>query len=207
MKTLSCTAIVLVAAGSAFAAKTQTEGFRMNAVEGFSGPTGTERSGFITAFDVSGIQSWDAPGSAFNTVIFLNIGVGNAVNGLGWDVNLTAFAPSWRNELGVLVTDSSGVGGFFLTPGTDGSAGGPTNYNSGGNITKLANVGIPNVNALGDGLIRLEFFEYYDDAAGAQDGVWNSGNLFFQTVNEIPTPGAVGLLGLAGVGLLGRKRR
>lgn len=205
MKTFSYSAAtMLVIAGSAFAQSKSTENSVLEAVPGFTGPSGGDRSGQIIPFNVTGIQSWDAPGSPNNQVFFVNVGAGVAVNGMGWDVSLTAFGLSWRNELRVLVTDSSALGGFNLAPGTDGSPGGPTTYSSNGGILKLANYNIPDVVALGDGLIRLEFFESYDDGVNVQDGVWNSGFLFLQVV---PTPASAGLLGLAGVGLLGRKRR
>lgn len=206
MKNLSYSAAtILVIAGSAFAAKS-SEISVLNAMPATTGTPGGERTGAqIIPFDVTGIQSGDLPGAPINQVFFVNIGAGNAVNGLGWDVVLTAFGLSWRSEIRVLVTDSTGLGGFNLAPGTDASPGGPTAYSSGGQILKLANYSIPDVVALGDGLIRLEFFESYDDVAGAFDGIWNSGSLFLQTT--VPTPASAGLLGLAGVGLLGRKRR
>lgn len=209
MKTFSFSAAtMLVLAGSALGAKNPEQPVLWaNSPERPSASV-DRTAPDILPFDVTGIQSWDAPGSGFNTVIFLNVQPFATVNGLGWDVNLTAIAPSWRSELAVLVTDSTGLGGFNLAPGVDNSPGGPTNYNSAGGIVKLANYAIPDVVALADGLIRLEFFESYDDGAGIQDGVWNSGSLFFQgTGLIIPAPSAVGLLGLAGVGLLGRKRR
>ncbi len=212
MKNLSYSAAtMLVIAGSAFAAKT-TENSVLSATPGFTGSSG-ERAGFVTAGNVTGVRSGDLPGAPINEVYTWNIGAGNAVNGLGWDVVLTAFGFSWRNEIRVLVTDSTGLGGFNLGPGTDATPGGPTNYNSGGAILKLANYAIPNVVALGDGLIRFEFFESYDDVANAFEGLWNSGFLFVQTTGPVtnplvfPTPASAGLLGLVGITMLGRKRR
>jgi len=207
MKTFSYSAAtMLVIAGSAFAnTAKETEVSVLEAVPGFTGPGGEDRSGQIIPFNVTGIQSGDLPGAPINQVFFVNVGAGTALNGMGWDVSLTAFGLSWRSEIRVLVTDSTGLGGFNLAPGSaDTSPGGPTAYSSNGGILKLANYNIPDVVALGDGLIRLEFFESYDDVPGAFDGVWNSGLLFLQVV---PTPASAGLLGLAGVGLLGRKRR
>lgn len=197
---------LLVLAGTAFGAigERETEWNVLEAAPGFTGGGSGERSGQVIPFNVAGIQSGDLPGAPINQVFFVNVGPGVAVNGIGWDVVLTAIAPSWRSEIRVLVTDSTGLGGFNLAPGTDASPGGPTPYSSGGQILKLANYAIPDVVALGDGLIRLEFFESYDDVAGAFEGSWDSGALFLQVV---PTPATAGLLGLAGVGLLGRKRR
>jgi hypothetical protein len=203
MKSFSFSAAtVLVFAGSALAAKNpEIQVLRPNSE--IPGSGSGERAGDLVPFNVANIPSFDPPGSALNPVFFLNLGAGTIVNGIAWDVVVTATAPSWRSELSVFVSDSTATGGFFFSPGTDNSPGGPTAY-AGGPL-KLANYNIPDVVALGDGLIRLEFFESYDDFPGGQDGTWNSGNLFLQVI--IPSPASAGLLGLAGVGLLGRKRR
>lgn len=209
MKTLSYTAAtILVVAGSAFAAK-ETEVSVLAPVPGFTGPIDGERAGNgLFVLPTQNVPSWDGQGSPNNAVVFFNIGAGNAVNGIGWDVVLTAFGASWRSEIAILVTDSANLPftGFTLRPGAaNTSPGGPTAYSSQG-ILKLANYNIPPVVALADGLIRVEFFETYDDGVNQQDGVWNSGTIAFQ-LRDVPAPGAAGLLGLAGVGLLGRKRR
>ncbi len=205
MKNLSYSvATILVVAGSAFAAKS-TDTTVLSAVPGFTGGSGERVGGTIVPVDVSGAVSWDGENAAGNETRMINLGAGKVINGIGWDVNLTAFGASWRNELMVRVSNSSGAGGFYLRPGTDSSPGGPTNYNSGGQVLKLANYNIPDVVLLGDGLLMLHFFESFNDYPGAIDGQWESGStLFFQS---IPTPAGAGLLGLAGVGLLGRKRR
>lgn len=206
MNTKTCSAVaVFLVAGSAFAAKSHWDDV-LSAGPGAFGPiVATERSGTVLSVDVTETVSVDGIGDTDNAVKFLNIGAGNTVNGIGWDVDLIAFAPSWRSEIAVFITDSSGTGGFNLRPGADDdSPGGPTTYTSDGRILKLANYQIPDVVALADGLIRLEFYETYDDANGQTDGLWNSGDLFLQV---IPTPASAGLLGLAGIGMLGRKRR
>jgi hypothetical protein len=208
MKTSTASAAaVFFAAGSAFAAKTNTSfDDLLKAGPGAFGPTGySERSGTVLSVDVTETPSNDGLGDGDNIVRFINVGAGMVINGIGWDVSLSAIAPSWRSELTVLVSDSTGTGGFNLTPGAaDDTPGGPTTYTSDGRILKLANYQIPDVIALADGLIRLEFYESYDDVANQTDGFWNSGELFLQVV---PTPASAGLLGLAGIGLLGRKRR
>ncbi|MDX2114068.1 MAG: hypothetical protein SFZ24_00425 [Planctomycetota bacterium] len=204
MKILSA-ALVFVAAGSAFAAKS-TEGSFLEAAPGYTGVANTERSGFVTPIDVTGINSFDSLGTPGNTIVDIQVGANNIINGIGWDVVLTALGASWRSELRVAFGDSAGTQSLFLRPGNDNTPGGPTNYTSGG-IIKLADAGVPDFAVGADGILRLEFFESYDDISGAVDGVWNSGSLFIQTVNPVPTPAGAGLLALAGVGLLGRKRR
>ncbi|PZP36811.1 MAG: hypothetical protein DI603_00775 [Roseateles depolymerans] len=58
-----------------------------------------------------------------------------------------------------------------------------------------------------DGKLRLEFYETWDDIAGAQDGTWNSGTLTL-SVTAVPEPATYGLmaLGLLGVLLAARRR-
>ncbi len=56
-----------------------------------------------------------------------------------------------------------------------------------------------------DGLLRLEFYETYDDV-GIQDGMWNSGTLTLG-VTAVPEPGTYGLMALGMVGVLLAARR
>lgn len=193
----------LALAGSCFAQTRHAQRPVLEPNIGLSRSVSDDAARFAAPFPVAGIQSGDPRGAPINQVFFINFGAGVALNGIGWDVDLEAFETSWRSEIGVSITNSSCLGGFSLHPGTDNSPGGPTNYNSGGQILYLANYNIPDVVALGDGLIRFEFFESYDDAPGAFDGQWVSGQLFF----PIPAAGSTSLLAAAGMLLLRRKQR
>lgn len=56
---------------------------------------------------------------------------------------------------------------------------------------------------------RSEFFEFVIDAPGEVEGIWESGDLYFQTASPIPdivSPGSVCVLGLHGVFLVRRSR-
>lgn len=154
-----------------------------------------ERAGGVYPFRVDEIPSVDEIGATGNTVIFIDAGAGAVLSGLGWDVNLQAFGASWRSEIRVLISNSSGLGGFFLQPGTDDSPGGPTRYDSNGEVLLLADFGLPSVVALADGLIRMEFLESYDDAPGAIDGLWDSGFLFFPKISSVDCDGDADLDG------------
>lgn len=177
-------------------------------------PAGDERAGAgLATIDVTGIPSMDGGGSPNNTVIFLWIGPHNFVNGVGWDVVLQTLVPgSRRNDIIMSVRNTSGdeFSGFLVAPGgADTTPGGPTSYSSGG-VLKLANYNIPSVQALGDGLIRLEFGEGRDDAPNSADALWLSGTVSFQTLFSIPpvvSPGATGLFVLAGLTALKRRRK
>lgn len=174
-------------------------------------PTDVERVGAgLTTIDVAGIPSMDLPGSPFNTVVFLWIGPFNSVNGIGWDVVLeTLVAGSRRRDIAMLVRDTNNneFSGFIIRPGfEDPTPGGPTDYSSGG-IIKFADYDIPPLQALADGLIRIEFAEGREDAIGAADAIWRSGSVRFQLTFEVPTPvspSVAGLFGMAGIACLSR---
>lgn len=175
-----------------------------------TGPTNPARTGIPVPIDVAGAISLDGENAPGNTTIFLRLGAGVVFNSIGWDVNLTAFGTSWRRDLSVRVSNSSGQGGFYLFPSADASPGGPTNYRSvddQGNFTifKLAHYNISDIVLLGDGLLMLHFFDLNDDAPGVADGLWGEGSRLFYQV--IPSPAGVGLLALAGLPALRRKRR
>ena len=66
-----------------------------------------------------------------------------------------------------------------------------------------------------DGLLRLEFFDDFDDASVSPDGIWNFGTITFTTdvvdvpPAGVPEPASILLVGagLAMVGYRGRRRR
>lgn len=203
MKALFSVALVIAVAGTAMAGKPQGSGEALEAAPGFTGPTGDVRTGLITGVNVAGIPSFDAVGTPGNVVLNINLGPNATVNGIGWDVVIEALGSSWLSEVSVSFGDSAGNDFVFLRVGAGSNfPAGPTPFASGG-IIKLADVGLPDI-VLADGILQLEFFESFDDVAGAADGNWLGGQLFIQYV---PTPGAVSLMGLAGVGLISRRRR
>lgn len=162
---------------------------------------GYVRQGNTALFNVAGIPSFDGFGAAGNTVVNLNLGPGAIMNGVGWNVNLTANGASWLSELTVAFTDSAGGQGIFLSPGAGNDAPGTAQFSSGG-VVKFNTVPLPDI-VLADGILRMEFFEGFDDVAGQADGVWNSGNL---TIQFVPAPGAMALFGMGGL-LAARRRR
>jgi hypothetical protein len=165
----------------------------------------------LGVLDVTGIPSLDTLGSPNNRVVFLWIGVGNFVTGIGWNVVLQTVAPASRlSDIKMLVTNTSfqPVPNLAISPGAaDRFPGGPTTYSH--EITKLADVGFANVWAGADGLIRLEFWDSPDHALGQPDGAWLSGSMYFQTLNpipDIPGSGAPCLVIVASLALRKRTR-
>jgi len=148
--------------------------------------------------------SFDASGAAGNAVLTANIGAGNTITGIGWDVNIETVGASWLSEPVFRFADSSFAdAGLFLTVGAGSDAPGAANFNSGG-ILDLSDNGIPNI-TLVDGMLQIEIFEGYDDAAGAVDAFLN-GTLTLGLANAVPAPGAAALFGLGALGATRRRR-
>lgn len=175
---------------------------------------GSARVGTVYSFDVTNIESHDGLGAAGNTVVTLDLasllgfGAGTPLfmNGIGWDVTITggldSGGASWLSEMGVYFDDNIAPDaiGLFLNVGAGNDFPGQLDAADPG--IKLADVGIGDI-ALPDGVLRMEFFESFDDEAGI-DGLWKSGFLNIQVV--VPAPGSAAILGLGGL-VMSRRRR
>lgn len=168
-------------------------------------------------FNIGPNNSMDGPvGDTSNVVLLLDVaaaagfpsGTPCVMTGIGWNVNQQAVGASWLSEMRMYFDDAVApdLSGLFLTTSATGSPNGnlPQNNVSAGILDLSANA-IPNIN-LPNGILRLELFESYEDVENGIDGLWLNPSLLDIAVN-IPSPGAMGLLGLAGVATLGRKRR
>lgn len=177
---------------------------------GTAAPTGsTNPSQLITntVFDVTGIESREAYLSQANQVFTLQVGAHAEVVGVGWDVNITAFDPSWLADIAVSVEDSDQTLnlGFSLAPGFNVNNPGTAQYSSNG-IVNLVALNL-NFQVGADGILRLEFYEDWDDAGVAPDGIWNSGILTIQVADPIPEPSTYGLMALGLFAVVGAARR
>lgn len=156
--------------------------------------------------NIAGVQSYGELGDSGNTVLTFDVGANAHVTGLSYIVNLTAFDPSWLSELGLFFSDASQIEGVFFNPGFADDNPGTGTY---ADAADLVSFGL-DFNVGADGILRLEFFEGFDDFTGV-DGVWNFGTLQFDidTPAAVPEP-ATGLLlgaGLAALGYASRRRR
>lgn len=151
--------------------------------------------------DVAGIQSFAEIGDPDNVVQLFNIGAGSTVTGISYNVNITAFPSSWLSEIGLFFGSSSQSNGLFFTPGISDENPGTGTYADSADLT---NLGLDF--AVGaDGLLRLEYFEDFDDFSSF-DGVWNSGTITFTyepTVTAaVPEPATWAMM-LIGFGVVG----
>lgn len=180
-----------------------------------AGPSAANNSGPVPfsgftdySLDVSGILSVDQFGDPLNEVRNLQIGSSARVIGIGWDVTLFADSPSWLSEMRVAFGSTSVPALVLLTPGIGDDSPGTQAYSSGG-VVDLVGLGLDfAVDA--DGVLRMEFFESFDDFANDWDGRWERGALTIRVEggHEVPEPSiyALMLLGLAGVAGAARRR-
>jgi len=162
--------------------------------------------------NVAGIESYGEYGDGDNTVLTYNVGANVTITGISYNVNVTAFDPSWLSELSLSFEDSSQSDGVFFNPAFLDDDSGTGTYSDSADLVDLGlsfQVGA-------DGLLRLEFFEGFDDSSVFPDGIWNFGTITFLTdAVDVPPPGdvpepATGMLMGAGLALMGytaRRRR
>ena len=156
--------------------------------------------------DLAGVNSNDNFGSPNNEMSLVALG-DVTITGIGWDNvvgNGDDTGVTWGNEMTMAVVDSGDLNGVFISffPSEGGApASGVWGPASSGGIIDLAAQGLAFNTASGS--LLIEFFESYNDVDGATDAHYESGTVVIEYA--VPAPGALALLGLAGIA--GRRRR
>ncbi|GAB4184292.1 MAG: hypothetical protein Tsb002_07150 [Wenzhouxiangellaceae bacterium] len=126
-------------------------------------------------FDTQDIDSWDGLDDADNIIVEFNIGAGNALTGVSWDVSIETVGASWLSEATVQFSNSDGSAdpnAINLSVGAGDDMAGTADYSSGG-ILPFSSVPLADITVNADGILRLQFFESFDDVADTIDGFWN----------------------------------
>jgi len=118
------------------------------------------------------LSSWDGLDDADNIVIDLDIGAGNTLTGVGWDIGIATVGDSWLSEATIQHSDSTGSAdpnaiNLNVGDGLDNS--GDQEFSSGGAIVDFSDNGLPDITAGADGILRLQLFESFDDNTDAID--------------------------------------
>ena len=157
----------------------------------------------ILVVDISGWSAVGGYAAAGNSFANFNLGVGTTIDAASYNVNWTAPSPSWSGELVLSLNDSIAfVGGFWdAAPGVGGAPGsesgsGPFNGAPGGVA------GGPFVLTTGD--LYVEIYDTFNDAG--VDQIMGPGSTITIEYTRIPAPGALALLGVAGLVGIRRKR-
>lgn len=164
-------------------------------------------AGPLTFSFTDGFDSVGEFGDPSNTIVNLDVGANSRITSISYAVNVTAYDPSWLDELSFAFTNSKVTEGVILEPGLGDIVPGTTDYS--GSIDLVLNgldftVGV-------DGILRLEFFEYFDDDDVFPDGRWNFGSITFgiepfEEPAPVPEP-ASALLVAAGLAAMASRRR
>lgn len=172
----------------------------------------TPANAVVVFFDVTDVFSFDPAGDPLNEVYNLDIGPGSEVIGIGWDATLFADTPSWLSEAVVRFGSTSTPFQVDLTIGLGDDFPGTATYSSGG-IVDLVSLGF-NFNVDADGLLRLEFYEAFDDFIDDWDAIWLEGEIAVEYLPGdigVPAPASWALMmtgfGVAGLALRARRSR
>ena len=154
--------------------------------------------------DVADIVSYNGVGDAGNTVLTYFIGSGATISAVSYDVTLAAISPSWLSEITVSFEDSAQTTGVYLTPGFADDSPGTASY---AESASLVDLGL-SFSVGADGILRLEFFEGFDDDVDFADGQWLSGTITLThdgvetPLPAVPEPASWAMM-IAGFGLVG----
>jgi len=160
--------------------------------------------------DLTGINSVGEIGDPGNSVYTFDIGANSLITGISYNFNVTAYSPSWLSELGLTMTNSKQTEGVDFHPGIGLDFSGTRSFSGAADLVPLGlDFYVGN-----DGILRLEFFEDFDDLFVNPDGRWNFGTITFDYTpqaapSDVPEPATALLLGGGAMlmGFAGRRSR
>lgn len=141
-------------------------------IQSFTTSPAPQGGAAIECLSFAGRASWDALDDADNIVINLDIGAGNTLTGLGWDIGVATVGASWLSEATIQHSDSTGSAdpnAINLNVGAGNDNSGDEDFTSGGVILDFSDNMLPDVTAGPDGILRLQLFEDFDDNTDAID--------------------------------------
>ena len=152
-----------------------------------------------TVIDISGIFSNGFQGDPSNEVLNIDLGGEASIDSISYDVTIETIDLSWLEETSFQI-DADGGSTGVVSPGAGDDFSGTATY------AGAAPAGFSS----SDGQLSIEFFEIdFDDNVNAADAQYLSGSTItidFTPSNAIPEPSTFGLIALAGLGLVRRRR-
>lgn len=144
--------------------------------------------------NLTNVESVSVYSDGDNSVVFVDLGANARLTGISYSVNLTAFEPSWLADMWVAFedTDVAAPSYFYFNPGFEIIEPGTASYSGMIDLTDA----IPEFRVGADGLLRLQFYDSFNDLPGA-DGIWNFANFIFEVEpwpSPVPEPASVLLL-------------
>jgi len=159
--------------------------------------------------DISNVDSDGLFRNPGNSVLNYNVGANSFITSVSYWINITAFNPSRLSEMGVAITNSKVTEGLLLNPADIYTVSGTGTFSDTLDLVfedLSFEVGV-------DGILRLEFYEDFNDARIDPDGRWNFGTITFgfeefEDPAQVPEPASALLLasGIAALGVARRRR-
>ncbi|WP_306395811.1 PEP-CTERM sorting domain-containing protein [Telluria beijingensis] len=134
--------------------------------------------------DLFDIPSYGGLGDPDNFVGTVDVGANSTITSIAFDLTLTALDPSYLSEMVVAFESTDFANGVFFTPGLGDEFPGSASYSG---FADLVDLGL-SFQVGTDGLLRVEFFEDWDDYFFGTDGFWNGSFTFGVDTIDAPSP-------------------